>query len=142
MIFLESLYDHPHTLIKEKTGEISDYQIHFLIPIKWEFISMAIRQKMISDSSYAVPSEIKEFLITYTDEQKMIDALKVFHSGIFKNSEGSNFFKRACEDNTFLFRWNLKRISQLEKKLSCFALDIIADFTSPKLFSLLCTQLQ
>ena len=128
--------------MKEETREISDYQIYFLVPIKWEFISMAIGQNRTSDPSYESPREIKEFLITYNNSNEMVDSLVDIHSTVLTISEKSKFSNQICEEGSFLFRWSLKANSQMEKKLACFALDLIADFTSPKLFALLCSRLK
>jgi hypothetical protein len=138
LLFKESPFNQPHTLVKEETREISDYQIYFLIPIKWQFISMAIEQVLATNLRYEIPSEIKIFLFTFKEVHGMIDALIEIHTAIIQTSVNSKFFIQTSEDNSFLFRWNLRRTSQIEKKLSCFALELIADFTTPSLFKLLC----
>lgn len=142
LLFKEILYDEPHTLIKEETREISNYQICFLIPIKWEFISVAISQFLTINPIYKVPIEIQKFLFTFKEEHEMVDAIFRLYSAILQNSEGSKFFNRTCEDNSFLFRWNLRRSSPIEKKLSCFSLEFIADFSTPNLFRLICERLR
>jgi hypothetical protein len=138
LLFKETPFDQPHTLVKKETREISDYQIYFLIPIKWQFISMAIGQVLAINPGYEIPSEIKNFIFTFKDVHGMIDALIEIYNSIIQTSVSSRFFVQASEDNSFLFRWNLRRTSQIEKKLSCFALELIADFTTPSLFKLLC----